>query len=387
LVPQQILQFWVTPKASHDIEAQVQRAYKIYGHSLSLESLKSVIKRLAKLTVVEKEQRLIEFLKGFVRFHRDLGNFDLLRTAMDRVRLISDIKSYDLSKANNTLYEFLLPQEQESVVDEKPVQNHVAIKMEMRGLADINRHFSAQGLHAVSYISRNLFDPISRVVLQYSAFKVEVGQSSIVLALVERQGSAKQVSGLSRACGLAMQLLAVIQRFNAENEKKQLSLLEVGIGVGYEDGPPVFLYDGESKITISKAIDDAAQLSVCSNPPPEDYDKNKGPYNIHLNPIVGDAAATGGAALGYRCNNYNGIGLSRSGFSKLADEIDLETFVCDLPEFEKESSTLYKGKLAGDDGTSQLLIVREAQTPAVDAEKVYEICTNPELYEFAANIT
>ena len=387
LVPQQILQFWVTPKASHDIEAQLQRAYKIYGHSLSLESLKSVIKRLAKLTEVEKQQRLIEFMKGFVRYHRDLGNFNILRTAMDRVRLISDIKSYDLSKANNTLYEFLLPQEQESVVDEKPVQNHVAIKVELRGLADINRFFSVKGLHAASYFSQNLFDPISRVVSGYSAFKVEVGQSAIVLVLIERQGGRGKTSDISRACGLAMQLMTVIQCFNAENAKKQLPLLEVGVGVGYEDGPPVFLYDGESKITISKAIDDAAQLSACSRPLQGHFDKNKGPYNIYLTPVVGDTAATGDTALRFRCNNYNGIGLSRSGFSKLADEIDLEVFVCDLPEFEKESSTLYKGKLAGEEGKTPLLIIREAQTPEIDAEKIYEICINAELYEFAANIT
>ena len=387
LVPQQILQFWITPKASHDIEAQVQRAQKIYGHSLSLESLKSVIKRLAKLTVVEKQQRLIEFMKGFVRYHRDLGNFNLLRTAMNRVRLISDIKSYDLSKANNTLYEFLLPQEQESDTDEKPVRNHVAVKLEMRGLADINRYFSAQGLHGASYFSRNLFDPISRVVSQYSAFKVEVGQSAIVLVLIERQGGRGKTSDISRACGLAMQLMTVVQRFNAENAKKQVPLLEVGIGVGYEDGPPAFLYDGESKITISKAIDDAAQMSACNSPLPEHFDKNRGPYNISLNPIAGDTALTGDAACRFRCNNYNGIGLSRSGFGKLADEIDLQAFVCDLPGFEEKGSTLYKGNLPGEEGNTQLLIVRETQAPEHEAVKVYEICINPELSEFAANIT
>jgi len=306
---------------------------------------------------------------------------------MNRVRLISDIKSYDLSKANNTLYEFLLPQEQESDTDEKPVRNHVAVKLEMRGLADINRYFSAQGLHGASYLSRNLFDPISMVVSQYSAFKVEVGQSAIALVLIERQGGRGKTSDISRACGLAMQLMTVVQRFNAENAKKQVPLLEVGIGVGYEDGPPAFLYDGESKITISKAIDDAAQMSACNSSLPEHFDKNRGPYNISLNTIAGDTALTGDAACRFSCNNYNGIGLSRSGFGKLADEIDLQAFVCDLPGFEEKGSTLYKGNLPGEEGNTQLLIVRETQAPEHEEVKVYEICINPELSEFAANIT
>jgi hypothetical protein len=181
--------------------------------------------------------------------------------------------------------------------------------------------------------------------------------------------------------------MMVIQRFDAENAKKQIPLLEVGVGVGYEDGPPAFLYDGESKITISKAIDDAAQLSACSSPWTEYSDKNRGPYNIYRVPIVGDTAATGDAACQFRCNNYNGIGLSRSGFNKLADEIDLQAFVCDLPGFEEKSSTLYKGDLEGEEGNTRLLIVREAQMPENEAVKFYEICINPELSEFAANIT
>lgn len=384
LVPQQILQFWVTPKASQDIEAQLQRAYKIYGHSLSLESLKSVNKKLTKLPLAEKQQRLVQFMKSFVRYHRDLGNFNMLRTALDRVRLISDIKTYDLSKANNTLYEFLLPQEQESVVTEKPVQNHVAVTIELRGLADLSRCCSTKGLHAATYLSHNLFDPVSRVVSESSAIKVEVGQSAIVLALVERQGGREQGNGISRACRMVMHLMKVFQRFNAENTKKQLPLLEVGIGVGYADGPPAHLYDGERKITISTAIDDAAQLSACNSPVLEQCDKNKGPYNIFLTPVACDTEATGDATQGFWCNNSNGIGLSRSGFSKLADEIDLESFVCDLPAFKEENSTLYKGKLAGEE-EKQFLIIREIQTPKNDAVRIYEICINRELYEFALN--
>lgn len=354
LVPQQILQFLVTPKASRDIEAQLQRAYKIYGHSLSLDVLKSVIKRLLKLTIIQKQKYLLDFMKGFVRYHRDLGNFNMLRMAIDRISLISDVQSYDLAKANNTLYEFLLPQEQETVAEERPVQNHVVVKVDLRGIADISRHFAAKGLQSASYFSRHLFEPVSGIVSQYAASKILVEQGGLVLAIVERQGAGERSYSVARACGLAMQLMMMIQRFNAENAKKQLPVLEVGIGVGFENGPPVFAYDGESKIMISKAIDDAVQLSACGRFRPGDFKKKPGPYNIYLYPAESGNATTDDAAAWFLSYNINGIGLNRLGFEQLSREIDLEPFPCDLSMFMEEGSTLYRGKIPTRGGNTSL---------------------------------
>ena len=391
LVPQQILQFLVTPKAMRDIEAQLQRVYKIYGHSLSLDVLKSVIKRLQKLTVVQKQKYLVDFMKGFVRYHRDLDNFNMLRAAIDRVSLISDVRSYDLAKANNTLYEFLLPHEQETATEERPVQNQVAVKIELRGLADISHHFGTRGLQSASYISRHLFEPIAGLASRYAASKLLIDQGAIVLAIVGRQGAGERSYSVARACGLAMQLMMIIQRFNTENVKKQLPVLEVGIGVGFEDGPPVFGFDGESKIAISKAVDDAAQLSAWSSLLPGYSRKKSGPYNISLYPDRRGHGTTEGNDVFILRYNINGIGLNSAGFEQLSKEIDLEPFPCDLSEFQEEGSTLYRGKIPARGGVNQTLIIREALIPQVDAgelqpnrhaeEKFYEICINPELYE------
>jgi len=397
LVPQQILQFLVTPKASRDIEAQLQRAYKIYGHSLSLDVLKAVVKRLMKLTDIQKQKCLLDFIKGFVRYHRDLDNFNTLRMAVDQINLISDVRSYDLAKANNTLYEFLLPHEQETGAEEKPVQNHVVVNVNLRGLADISRQFLDNGLQSASYFSRLLFEPISGVVTQCAASKLLVEQGAIVLAIVGRQGTGEKSYPVARACSLAMQLMIIIQRFNAENEKKQLPLLEVGIGVGFEDGPPIFAFDGENKIAISKAIDDAVRLSASSRFLPRHLSKKTGPYNICLYPEVGGAMAPeGSAALILPCN-VNGIGLNRIGFEQLIREIDLEQFSCDISEFQESGSTLYRGKIPVRGGKHQPLIIREALMPPVVAgesqsnhhveEKFYEICINPELYKYEADLS
>jgi hypothetical protein len=395
LVPQQILQFLVTPKASRDTEAQLQRAYKIYGHSLSLDVLKSVIKRLLKLSVIHKQKYLIDFLKGFVRYHRDLGNFNILRMAMDRVNLISDVRSYDLAKANNTLYEFLLPHEKETEAEERPVQNHVIVKMDLRGLAEISRHFVAKGLQSASYFSRHLFEPVSTIVSQYAASKILVEQGGIVLAIVERQGAGERSYSVARACGLAMQLMIIIQRFNTENVKKQLPVLEVGIGVGFEVGPPIFAFDGESKIAISKAIDDAGQLAAGSGFLPGFSRKRPGPYKIHFYSDARGTVTPEESAVVFMRSNINGIGLNRPGFEQLAKEIDLKPFPCDLSEFQ-EAGTLYRGKIPVRGGKHQPLIVREGLVPQVDIQKsqsnqhaeetFYEICINPELYEYGADL-
>ena len=397
LVPQQILQFLVTPKASRDIEAQLQRAYKIYGHSLSLDVLKDVVKRLMKLTDIQKQKYLLDFMKGFVRYHRDLDNFNMLRMAVDQINLISDVRSYDLAKANNTLYEFLLPHEQETDAEERPVQNHVVVKVDLRGLADISRHFVDKGLQSASYFSRLLFEPISGVVAQYNASKLLVEQGAIVLALVGRQGSGERSYSVARACSLAIQLMTIVQRFNAENEKKKLPLLEVGIGVGFEDGPPIFAFDGESKIAISKAIDDAVQLSTWSKFLPGHFTKKPGPYNIYFYPDVRGAATPEGSAASVLRYNINGIGLNRPGFEQLFKEIDLEQFSCDISEFQEAGSTLYRGKMPVRGGKHQPLIIREASMPSVAAgesqpnhdleeEKFYEICINSELYKYEADL-
>jgi len=360
LVPQQILQFLVTPKASRDIEAQLQRAYKIYGHSLSLDVLKAAIKRLMKLTDIQKQKYLLDFMKGFVRYHRDLDNFNMLRMAVDQINLISDVRSYDLAKANNTLYEFLLPHEQEIGSEEKPVQNHVVVNVDLRGLADISRQFVDKGLQSASYLSRLLFEPISGVVTQYAASKLLVEQGAIVLAIVGRQGAGERSYSVARACSLAMELITIIQSFNAENEKKQLPLLEVGIGIGFEDRPPIFAFDGDSKIAISKAIDDAAQLSAGSRFLSGYLTKKTGPYNICLYPEVRGASTHEGSAGSVFRYNVNGISLNRAGFEQLCKEIGLEQFSCNISEFQEADSILYRGKIPVRGGKHQPLIVREA---------------------------
>ena len=74
---------------------------------------------------------LIRFLKNFVQFHRDYQDALAIRQAMGQIHLAAEVKILNLSRVNNTLYEFLLPQERR--FQEKPISSHVILKADVRG--------------------------------------------------------------------------------------------------------------------------------------------------------------------------------------------------------------------------------------------------------------
>ncbi|MDH3572098.1 MAG: hypothetical protein OEM90_00705, partial [Desulfobacteraceae bacterium] len=111
LVPHQVLQFLIQPKQRKNIASQLSRVKGFYGKSFSLVPLKKKIADLRKITVREKKKCLINYLNDFARYHRDFQNFLMLKDAMESINLVSEQKIIDLSRENNILYEFLLPDE------------------------------------------------------------------------------------------------------------------------------------------------------------------------------------------------------------------------------------------------------------------------------------
>ena len=103
-------------------------------------------------------------MRDFFRLHRDLENFKLLKQALDRISLVDDEKTIALSKTNNTLYEYLLPQEQMLDLETKPVTSHVILKADVRGATLITSQLRESGLNPASYFSLNFFNPISEIV-------------------------------------------------------------------------------------------------------------------------------------------------------------------------------------------------------------------------------
>ncbi|RLB96914.1 MAG: hypothetical protein DRH90_24140, partial [Deltaproteobacteria bacterium] len=356
----------------------------------SITPLKKKIKRMELLTAKDKKVYLIRFINGIARYHRDFDNFNIFNEAMEKINLTSEEKILNLSRANNTLYEFLLPHEQ--TLDEKPIINHVVIKADVRGSTDITHQMIKRGLNPASYFSLNFFNPISELLNDYGADKVFIEGDAIILSIYERENAPGGWYGVARACGIAINMLLVIKRYNIKSKKNKLPVLELGFGINYKDSSPTFLFDGEHRIMISSAINLADRQSGCSKAIRKALKNKPTPFNLYVfqsetEAVVGQTSDD--LLLRY---NVNGIELNAAGLKKLSDEINLRALECDIPELQKERFTVYTGTFPTTTGRYKRLIIRQAHVPKVNPEtmkvrkltskKYYEVCTHPKVYQY-----
>jgi len=395
LVPQQVLQFLVSSSARTSIGNYVKRLKTYYDKSVSLAPLKKMVVSIGRMNSLKRKKYFLQFLSGFFALHRDRENFKLLKLALDRINLVDDEKTIALSKTNNTLYAFLLAQEQMFDLETKPVTSHVILKADVRGATVITRQLRESGLNPASYFSLNFFNPISEIVFQYGAMKVFIEGDAIILAILERKEEESDKYCVSQACGLAINMLDVIQRYNAKSKKYKLPILELGFGICYQDQPPAYLLDGKKKIMISPAINSADRLSSCHKKLRRTFDRNSNPFNLYVYLAGQNSGETLSDDEIVRRYNVNGIELNESGFRKLTTEIDLKTMNCSIPELHDEEIRIHTGKFPLVTGTFQRLIIREDrvrdvggtdfQVKGKTTRKYYEVCTNPILSKYVKN--
>jgi hypothetical protein len=383
LNPQQVLHFLISSAQRKIILDRLKQLKGYYPQTLELKPLAKKIKRLNRLNASTEKQYLLEFLKNFSRFHRDFLNMKAARRIMDQISIISDDKRMNLSRANNTLYEFLLPYEEVNI--EKPIINHVIIKSDVRGSTDITYRMKENGLNPASYFSLNFFDPISDILSIYGAGKVFIEGDAIILSICEQKGTPEAWYGVARACGLATEIISIVQRYNTESRKFELPVLEVGVGICFNNSSPAFLFDGDKRIMISQAINLADRLSSCSKLLRLNPAYAASPFNLF---VFQEDTPSESPLIRY---NVNGIELDPEGFEKVSREIDLKQ-VC--ATIDGESHLLYTGKFPLMNGSYQRLIIREAPVKilrTLDLEicgttdrMYYEICTDSRLEYFLA---
>ncbi len=390
LAPQQVLQFIINPKARKAVIAQLNRMKEFYGKSFSLKPLWDLIKTVKKIKTYSKKKYLLRFLHDFTRYHRDFENFTLLNEALEQINLVADKKTIRLSRANNTLYDFLLPQEQRK--KKTPVSSHVIIKADVRGSTDLIFKMKQKELNPASYFSLNFFDPISDILSEYGAIKVFIEGDAMILSILEREGTRARWHTVACACGLAKNMLAIIHQTNEKSRQHGLPVFELGIGISFENSVPTFLFDGDHRIMISSAINLADRLSGCSKMVRRRLEPDKKPFNLYVfQPQLEKASRATVDDLAIRYN-VNGIELNLFGFQKLSQEIDLKEVQCSMPELQKESFKVYTGKYPTLSGQYQRLVIREEQIPEVKPNNVeiirmtsryyYEVCTHPALYKY-----
>ena len=198
---------------------------------------------------------------------------------------------------------------------------------------------------------------------------------------------------MARACGLAIKILQIVSSYNEKNKENNLPVLELGIGICYSQGPPTFLFDGDSRIMISQAINQADRLSSCDKLLRKIFKSQNDVFNLFVFENESEEITeTAADDFTYRYN-VNGIELNEEGFNKLTKEINLQTFI--FPSENDESVKLYTGKVPLANGNYQRIAIREAvihklQPNALDvtgkiSKKYYEVCTHHKIYNSIGN--
>lgn len=387
MTPRQVREILVDFWTRTSMRTQPKRLQALYGKDFSMGPLLQTVREIKRCSVQEQKQYLLMFLKQFFRYHRDLYNFKMAVEAMDSINLVTEEKILLLSRENRTLFEFLLPDEK--VREEKPIANHVIIKADIRGSMAINQIMREKGLNAASYFSLNFFDPISSVLSEYGASKVFIEGDAIILSILETEDDENINYSVARACGLAIRILQIVSHYNEKNKENHLPALELGIGVCYCEGPPSFLFDGDSRIMISPAINQADRLSSCDKLLRKIFKSQEDVFNLFVFENEPDEMSdTAWDDQTYRYN-VNGIELNEEGFNKLNREIKLQVF---SPPEQDKSMKFYAGKVPLLNGSYQRIVIREASIhrlnpSALDAvgktpKKYYEVCTHHKIYHF-----
>ena len=377
---------------SREERARVEKLMAEHG-KMSPATLHAAIDRVSSCRGPERAKVAGRFLRDFMRYHRDRRQLEALNGAIDSVNLASD-KIRQLSAMNGTLYEFLLPEEQKS--GEEKVVRHVIIKADVRDSSRLTRSLLERELNPASYFSLNFYDPVNKLLSKYGATKVFLEGDAIILALLEREGE----PGLTvcRAAVLAREIVEIVRGYNQLLQRSGLPSLELGIGIAYQDSPPMYLMDGEQRIMISDALNESDRLSSCSKRLRKTMKESQSPFHVYAFQTVSDAEMEDSPEDFISKYNVNGIRISEAAFQKLQQEISLEPCKLDFPELKAQGEyRLWSGLVPIGNDIFRKIVVRGSRLPQVDPRTFsrqhwtehwyYEVASDPAIYSRLDNKT
>jgi hypothetical protein len=358
------------------------------ARQFSVTRIEDLAKKLRKTSREEARTIALRFAEDFMRLRGDLRNYERLTAAMERVNLVRSEKTREISRMNNSLFEFLLPQEVGPVEDR--VVSHTIIKADVRGSTKITAELIARGLNPASLFSINLYEPVKRILDRYGAAKVFVEGDALVLAIFETEANRSSQRAVSKACGLSRQILAVLQAYNDKALSKELPRLELGVGIAYQGSAPTYWVDADSRIMISRALNLSDRLSSCSKLARRLLAQQASLFNLFLFQTVLEGAVEEEADELLIRFNLNGIELNEEGFVKLSEEIAMTPaeIDCALP-WGRERITLYWGEVPIGDGLEPIVIRKgqvrqllpDGRIGPASARAYYEVCANPKVFE------
>jgi len=376
------------------VREETKRVEQVLGQfparKFSLKKLEEAARAIRRIPPEEIPAIAMRFAEDFTRLRRDRRNYHHVVSWMERINLVRSEHSRELSRANNSLYELVFTDE--AGKDNDPVVSHAVIKADVRGSSGITKDLQARGLNPASHISRNLHEPVKRLLDRYGAAKVFIEGDAIILAIYETESTRATQRAVAKACILAREILAVTQAYNARPEAADLPRIELGVGVAFQNSAPSLWMDGDSRIMISKALNLSDRLSSCSKVARRLFAQNPSPFNVFLlQTLMEDVGDDEGEELLVRYN-LNGIEMNEEGFEKLSGEISLTPLAgtFSMP-WGKERVQLYIGELPLGNSLETIVVRKGAVRELLPDAKIgnpgprayYEVCTHPKLLEIA----
>jgi hypothetical protein len=366
---------------------RVEALLAVHG-KISPANFHASVKRISAMGRPEQAKVAGRFLVDFLRYNRDMRRLEALNAGMDQVNLINTERLRQLSAVNSKLYEFLLLEEQKPV--DLRVLSHVVIKADVRDSTLLSRTLVERGQNPATYFSLGFYEPVNKLLAKYGASKIFIEGDAIILGIEERDGP--PCFPVSRASVLAREITSIVRAFHQQSSSLQLPALELGIGIAHQELAPMYLFDGESRIMISDAINRADRLSSCGHHTRTCVQGDKIPFNVFLFEAQADAGAD--ALLGDTLLQYNvgGIQIEPRAFQRLRQEISLQEFELPFPDIWGERVfRLYSGLVPVTTDVFQPIVVREANVPLIDPRDFslrgwtehlyYEVCANDEVYQ------
>lgn len=369
-----------------DLQRRLTSSSATIPHQHILKILDQSVASLNTMPRPRRRKHLLGFLHQFAQFRRDLKLAYRTHLAMNRIRLLERNAEADLSRNNGTLHEFVLRNELQR--KQHQIRNHVILKADVRGSTEMTSLLKQRGLNPATHFSLNFFEPINDLLPVFGAKKVFVEGDAVILSVYEYEDTPFQWLCVAHACGLAKNILQVVDAQNIKNRKFGLPNLELGLGIAFNDQSPAFLYDEEREIMISPAINRADQLSSCSAMLKRSSFAAKQPRGLEvfsLDPGEVHDKESGDRLVRY---NVNGIELDIGAFYKLKSEVTLKKIDIRGAPYATRESNWYAGRYPDMQGRMHWLIIREAMVKewregapvGIDqARRFYQVVTDEEL--------
>jgi hypothetical protein len=385
--PQQLKNALISRPECDRVERMIQEHGK-----LSPTSLYAAVGKVAGCRGAERAKVAARFLQDFSHYHRDLRRLEALNAVLDAVNLVGTEKLLELSRMNGTLYQFLLPDEQQQPEEDR-VLRHVVLKADVRDSTRLTRTLMEKGLNPASYFSLNFYDPVNKLLGKYGAQKVFLEGDAIILAILERAG--EPGLAVSRTCVLAREIIEIVRGYNALMQRSGMPGLELGVGITLQESAPLYLMDGEHQIMISEALNQSDRLSSCNKRARKVMESQAGPFHVYVfqsGELSKDESANPEDSI--LSFNLGGIRMNEAAFRKLEQEISLVPLAVKLPpsiaSSDKGEYRLLSATVPVDRDIFRKIVIRVSRIPLINVEDFsvqgwtdrtyYEVCTDPAIY-------